>query len=120
MGMVHHLRDNVGKLELNDDQKKKVDALMSETEKKLSELTTEAEKQQAETRGKFRTAMQTSREQLDSILTDAQKQKLREMMPKPGPRPEGEKPGGEGRGGPRREGRPEGGAGKGPPPAPRE
>lgn len=132
MGMIHHLRGNVGKLELNDEQKKKVDALMSETEKKLSELTTEAEKQAAETRGKFRSAMQASREQLDSILTDAQKQKLREMMPKPpGPGAEGEGRRGEGRGegrGPRPEGRGEGrpegrregGPGQGPPPGPRE
>jgi hypothetical protein len=99
MAMVHHLKDNVGKLQLNDEQKKKVDALMSDTEKKLSDLTTEAEKIQAEVRGKFRSAMQSSREQLDSILTDEQKQKLREMMPPPGPRPEG-RPGPDGRPGP--------------------
>lgn len=111
--MVHRLKDSLSKLQLNDDQKKKIDALLSDTEKKLNDLTTEAEKAQAEMRGKFRSAMQSSHEQLESILTDEQKQKLHEMMRPPGGGDRGPRGGGGG----------EGRRGKGPdapPPAPKQ
>jgi Spy/CpxP family protein refolding chaperone len=87
------LRENLDKLGLSDDQRKKVDSLLSETEKKVRE------------------AMENSKKQLDEILTDEQKQKLKEMMaPQRGGR--GER--GEGRGeGPRRPGGPGGDGGNG-------
>ena len=88
--MVTHLKENLGKLDLNDEQKKKVDALLSETQKKLSEMQTEAEKTQAEVRGKFREAIQSSHDRLNEILTEEQRTKLREMMPRPQPRGEGD------------------------------
>ncbi len=120
--MIGHLRDSLSKVGLNDEQKKKVEALLTESEKKMSDLQTEAEKQAAETRGKFREAMQSQRAKLDEILTSEQKEKLKELMP---PRPEGrgegrgpEGRGGEGRGrGPRGGGDGDGKRPAGPPPA---
>ena len=109
--MIERVKENVGKLGLNDEQKKKAEAVLAETEKKLSALQTEAEKARAEMHGKFREAMQSSRSQLDAILTEEQKTKLKEMMPPPrgpgeGRPPEGRQPEGRQRpeGGPRPEG----------------
>ncbi len=120
--MIEHLRDNVQKLALDDEQKKKVDALLSETEKKLIDLRAESDKAAADTRGKFREAMQSNRQKLEEILTTEQKDKLKEMMP---PRPdvaggqgrpgEGRPPRGE-QGGPGGGPRPEGDRPQGPPP----
>jgi Spy/CpxP family protein refolding chaperone len=89
--MLKRLRDNLPELKLNDEQKQKVDSLLSETEKKLGDLRAEAEKQAAETRAKFREAFETNKQKLDSILTDEQKKKLQELMPPP--RADGERPG---------------------------
>jgi hypothetical protein len=95
--MIKRLRDNLPELKLSDDQKQKVDSLLSDTEKKITDLRTEAEKQAQETRAKFREAFESNKQKLDSILTDDQKKKLQELMPAP-QRPDGERPG---RAGPR-------------------
>jgi Spy/CpxP family protein refolding chaperone len=94
--MIERLKEQVGKLQLNEEQKKKTDALLAETEKKLSALQTEAEKARAEMQGKFREAMQSNHSQLEAILTEEQKTKLKEMMPPPREPREGHKPGGAG------------------------
>jgi hypothetical protein len=116
--MVEHLRDSLSKVGLNDEQKKKVDALLMETEKKLIDLRADAEKQAAETRGKFRDAIEAQHAKLEGILTSEQKEKLKEMMPRPdgGRGPDG-RGGPEGRGrGPRGGGDGEGKRPPGPPP----
>ena len=117
--MIEHLRGTLDKLELNEDQRKKVDALLTETERKMIDLRSEAEKQAIETRGKFRAAMEENKKQLDSILNDEQKAKLKEMMSQRGPRGGGGPEGERGRG-PRPEGgRPQGDKPQGNPPPPK-
>jgi Spy/CpxP family protein refolding chaperone len=90
--MIGRLRDNLDKLGLNDEQRKKVDSLLSDTEKKIRET------------------MQSTHKQLEEILTDEQKQKMKEMMGPPregrGERGEGRGEGPRGRGGPGRPGGP--------------
>ena len=110
--MIERMRHNLERLELTAEQKSKVDALLSETEKKLIDLRTEAEKQAVETRGKFRAAIDESRSQIEALLTDEQKAKLKEMASPRPPRGEGERPGGPGP-------RPDRGA-PGAPPPPKE
>jgi Spy/CpxP family protein refolding chaperone len=83
MAMFGRVKDSLGKLNLSDEQKKKVEALMAEQQKKISDLQTEAEKQQAEMRGKFRETMIAGHDRLDELLTEEQRTKLREMMPPP-------------------------------------
>jgi Spy/CpxP family protein refolding chaperone len=103
---IKRLRDNLPELKLSDEQKQKVDSLLSETEKKLTDLRTEAEKQAQETRTKFREAFESNKQKLDSILTDEQKKKLEELLPAPrGGGGDGERRGDRpGRGEPRPEG----------------
>jgi hypothetical protein len=102
--MISRIRENLSELKLNDDQKQKVDALLSETEKKLTDLRAEADKQAQETRTKFREAFESNKQKLDSILTEEQKKKLQELTPQPPQRGgDGERRGGgdrPGRGGP--------------------
>jgi hypothetical protein len=99
--MIKRLRDNLPELKLSDEQKQKVDSLLSETEKKLTDLRAEAEKQAQETRAKFREAFESNKQKLDALLNDEQKKKLEELLP--APRGGGE--GGERRGGGERPGR---------------
>ena len=116
---IRALRDNLPELKLSDEQKQKVDALLSETEKKVADLRAEAEKQAQEARTKFREAFDSNKQKLDSILTDEQKKKLEELLPAPrgggGDRPGGDRPGGDrpGRGGQRPERPDDAGAGGG-------
>lgn len=111
--MIEQLRNSIQKLDLNAEQRAKVDALFTETERKMVDLRSEAEKQAIETRGKFRAAMDENRKQLESILNDEQKARLKDMTSQRGPR-DGER----GRR-PRPDGnRPDGGA-PGNPPSPK-
>ena len=86
--MIERMRENFGKLDLSDEQKKQVEALLSETEKQIAAIRAEAAKAPAtggagsETRAKFRELMQANRKRLNEILTPEQRQKLREMTPR--------------------------------------
>ena len=100
--MIERMRENFGKLDLSNEQKKQVEALLSETEKQIAAIRDEAAKAPAaaggaggETRAKFRELMQANRKRLNEILTPEQRQKLREMTPR---RDGGGAPGGAGGG----------------------
>ncbi len=117
--MVERLKENLKKLELTPEQQSQVDTLIAQTQEKLEAIRKEAEAAGEQTREKFRTVMQDSRTQMQTILTPEQQEKLRELMRQgwrggPGGGGPGDRGPGE-RGGPGRGPGPDGGPG-GPPP----
>ena len=81
--MLGRMREAMGKLDLNDEQKKQVDALMAETEKQFADIRAAGGGQGGpEARGKYRELMQSTRKRLNEILTAEQQAELREMMPR--------------------------------------
>lgn len=102
--MFQRMKDAVAKLDLTDEQKKKLEPLLAETEKQFTAIRAEAAQAQGgagggEIRAKYRELMQTYRKGLNEILTEEQRAKLRELTPRrdgQGGRPGG---GGGGQGG---------------------
>jgi peroxiredoxin/Spy/CpxP family protein refolding chaperone len=77
-GMLDQLRKTLDAMNLTDDQRMKVNALLDETRAKLRDL---AGEQDADARrGKFSQTLQDMREQLAQILTPEQRQSLRQSM----------------------------------------
>jgi len=85
---IERLKETLAKLELNDDQKKQVDALLVDAEKQFAAIRAEADKAPpaagtgGEARAKFGELMQSNRRRLNEILTPEQQQKLRELSPR--------------------------------------
>jgi Spy/CpxP family protein refolding chaperone len=102
------LRENLEKLDLTDDQKKKVEAVLADAKKQGEELREGLMSGDEQAREQFGAIMMDVRRQIGEILTPEQRDKLTEMMPPPG----------EGQGGPpppdgqRRARRPGGGGGE--------
>ena len=90
--MMGRLKTAIEKLGLSDEQKTKVHDLFEETAKKAKELRAQAENGGTDASEKLRDLMQETREKLGSILTDEQKQKLRESLPQGGAQTQEKKP----------------------------
>jgi Spy/CpxP family protein refolding chaperone len=78
--LVARLRGAMEKLELNDDQKKKVRDLFEDAGKQARDLRDKARAGDQEARDKLRTLMQGTRQKLGDVLTEEQKQKLRDLL----------------------------------------
>ena len=79
--MTERYRRATAELGLSEDQKTKVDAVLSETEKKYSEALAQVEPGQGGGQGgggQFRELNQETREKINAVLTDEQKTKFEE------------------------------------------
>ena len=68
------------KLDLNDDQKTKLQQLRDDTRKRLVDLRTEVQEDSSQAREKYEIAMRDMREQLATILTREQIQQFRNLL----------------------------------------
>jgi Spy/CpxP family protein refolding chaperone len=81
-GMVmQRINEAMEQLELSDQQKGEVDAILAESRQKMQQLRQEVEESGQRVQGQFRDLMRQTRDKLDEVLTDEQKTKLRELLP---------------------------------------
>jgi peroxiredoxin len=78
--MVRRLREAMTKLDLSNEQKQKVDALLNDVQDKARELRREAQGDAQALREKGRQLIQDSRAKLQEVLSPDQQAKLRELM----------------------------------------
>lgn len=79
--MLEKLQDNLFKLDLTDEQKSKIKALLDDTRQKLTELREQAAKDDTIKPGeKLRGIMGDARASLQSVLRPDQQEKLRDLM----------------------------------------
>ena len=78
--LVTRLRGAMEQLDLTDDQRTKVHDLFDDVGKQARDLRDKAQAGDQEARDKLRTLAQDARQKLGDILTEEQKQKLRELM----------------------------------------
>ena len=78
------LRQNLAKLDLNDDQKKKTEAILADAKKQVDELREGLMSGDEQAREQVGGIMGDVRRQIGEILTQEQRDKLAEMMPPPG------------------------------------
>ena len=79
-GIAERLKQNLEKLQLNEEQKTKVKSVLEDARAKMQKAREEAGGQMEVAREKTRELMGETREKLGEILSEEQKQKLREMM----------------------------------------
>ena len=82
--MMNRLKASLEKLGLSDEQKQKVNDILADTQKQLEDLHKSADQTASETRTKVRDLLRSTREKIQSVLTDEQKQKLEESRPQRG------------------------------------
>ena len=78
------LQQSLAKLDLSDDQKKKVEGVLADAKKQGEELREGLMAGDEQAREKIGAIMMDVRRELGEILTQEQREKLREMMPPPG------------------------------------
>lgn len=78
---IEQFKAAIPKLDLSEEQKSQIQTLMSEKEKEIQAL----REQGGDAREEFRAAMRDLHEELDSILTPEQREKLRDLLPPPPP-----------------------------------
>jgi len=84
--MIERLRENLAKLELSEEQKKKVDAVIDETQAQAKELREAVQAGDEMARDKLGVALQQARTDIATILKPEQREKLRDLMePETGP-----------------------------------
>ena len=78
------LRENLEKLDLTDEQKKKVEVVLADAKKQGEELREGLMSGDEQAREQFGAIMMDVRRQIGEILTPEQRDKLTDMMPPPG------------------------------------
>src|SRR5688572_25047150 len=78
------LRQNLAKLDLSDDQKKKVESVLADAKKQGEELREGLMSGDEQARGKMGEIMMEVRREIGEILTQEQRDKLMDLMPPPG------------------------------------
>ena len=77
---LQRLREGLAKIGLSDDQKQKIQALLSDMQTKLEQARKEAAASGGEVADKLRAQGAELREKLAAILTDEQREQLRDLM----------------------------------------
>jgi Spy/CpxP family protein refolding chaperone len=78
--VVRRLREAIGKLDLSEEQKQKVESLLKETQEKAQILRRDAQADAQNLRAKGRELIAETRAKLSEILSPDQQAKLRELM----------------------------------------
>jgi Spy/CpxP family protein refolding chaperone/peroxiredoxin len=79
-GIPDRLRDNLQKLDLSDEQKAKIKDLFEDVQAKMQAIRQEHQGEMEQARDKVREVFEGTREKLNGILTESQRNKLRELM----------------------------------------
>jgi len=79
--LLERLRERLVKLDLSPEQQTKIDAVLDDTARKVQALRQSAADNVSDTRDKARLLMQSTRQQILSILTPEQQQKWRDEQP---------------------------------------
>jgi len=89
--MLDRFENTIKQLEITPEQQSQIDAILVDAKAKLDELRKEAQGAGGEIRDKARTLMQDTRRKLGEVLTQEQKDKLQEMLPRFGGGPNGDR-----------------------------
>src|SRR5205823_3548956 len=78
--MMERMRESMSKLELTDDQKKRIEEVLADMRPKFQEMRGQAGGDRDQMREKMQPLIQEMRERIGQVLTEEQKQKLPEIM----------------------------------------
>ena len=83
--LFERFHENLSKLGITDEQKTKIDSILADTKKQFEEIRDDLMNGDQAAREKMGELMGDMRRQVGEILTQEQRDKLRELMPQPGP-----------------------------------
>lgn len=92
--IVQRIENALRQLQLSDEQQTQIRAILGQTRERLEQIRNEAQSAEQQARQQFRQLMQETRDKLSDVLTEEQRDQLRELLPGPG------RAGGGGGGGP--------------------
>jgi peroxiredoxin len=82
--LFERLRENFDKLGVSEDQKKKLDSIFADAKKQIEEIRDDLMNGDEAARQKMGEIMGDARKEIGEVLTQEQRDKLRELMPQPG------------------------------------
>jgi hypothetical protein len=83
--LFERFHETLSKLGITDEQKTKIDSILADTKKQFGEIRDDLMNGDQAAREKMGELMGDMRRQVGEILTQEQRDKLRELMPQPGP-----------------------------------